>query len=92
MRELHPIKSNGAICVVKMPTLQNSTPWTAPAAPSSHSGAKILKNMSPKTPPVKCCSGKDDPQPGFKAGIRGQEAKKYKNSDYRSICRQNSQY
>jgi len=85
------MKSNGATCAVKMPTLQNSTPWTGPAAPFSHSGARILKNMSPKTRPVKRCSGKDDPQPGFKTGFRGQGSEDYKNSVYRSICRQNKQ-
>lgn len=71
MRELQPMKSNGATCAVKMPTLQNSTPWTGPAARFSHSGARILKNMSPKTRPVKRCLEKDGPQPGFKAGFRG---------------------
>jgi hypothetical protein len=76
MQELHPTTSNGATCAVKMPTLQNSTPWTGPAAPFSHSGAKSLKNMSPKTRPVKRCSGKDGPQPDFKTGFRGQESGK----------------
>lgn len=98
MRELHPTTSNGATCVVNMPTLQNSTPWTGPAAPFSLSGARILKNMSPKTRPVKCCSAKDGPQPGFKqvlevgsqgAGVRCQVSEDYKNSDDRWICRQN---
>jgi VanZ family protein len=71
MRELQPMKSNGVTCAVKMPTLQNSTPWTGPAARFSHSGARILKNMSPKTRPVKRCLEKDGPQPDFKAGFRG---------------------
>jgi VanZ family protein len=54
--------------------LRNWTPWTVPVEPFSRSGAKNLKNMSPKIRPVKIFLEKDVPRPGFRAEVGDQRS------------------
>jgi hypothetical protein len=62
-----PAASNGVICDVKMLNLPKPMPWTVAVARLCLCGAISLKNMSPKTLPVKSFLENGDQQPVFKA-------------------------
>jgi hypothetical protein len=51
---------------VNLRILQKWTHWTDPAERFSRSGAKSLKNMSPKIHPVKIFLEKEGLRPGFR--------------------------